>query len=103
MSRKRATRVSDPDNPEWTKADFARAKPPEKALPPKVLAAFKHHRGPQKDPTKVPVSIRLSRDVVSYFKSSGPGWQSRINEALREFAKRPARRRTATKRKSKAA
>lgn len=104
MSRKRTTRIDDPDNPEWTKADFARAKPPEKALSPKVLAAFKHHRGPQKDPTKVPVSIRLSREVVSYFKSGGRGWQSRIDEALREFTASPARRQRPTaKRKNKAA
>jgi uncharacterized protein (DUF4415 family) len=104
MSRKRPTRIDDPDNPEWTKADFARAKPPEKALSPTVLAAFKHHRGPQKDPTKIPVSIRLSRDVVRYFKAGGPGWQSRIDDALQAFATRSTRRRKSTaKRKNKAA
>lgn len=36
MSRKA---IDDPDNPEWTEADFARAKPPS-ALPDHVLAAF---------------------------------------------------------------
>jgi uncharacterized protein (DUF4415 family) len=36
--------------------------------------------------TKKPVSIRLSPDVLEYFRSSGPGWQSRIDEALREAA-----------------
>ena len=35
--------------------------------------------------TKIPVSIRLSPDVVNAFKSSGKGWQTRINEALKEW------------------
>jgi uncharacterized protein (DUF4415 family) len=44
-------------------------------------------RGPQKTPTKKPIAIRLSPDVVADFKSTGAGWQSRIDEALRTFLK----------------
>ena len=44
-------------------------------------------RGPQKAPTKRPIAIRLSRDVVEDFKSTGAGWQSRIDEALRTYLK----------------
>lgn len=69
------------ENPKWTKADFAKAKKPKDALSP----AFKNFRGPQKTPTKVPVSIRLTPVVVEHFKSLGPGWQSRIDEALTEM------------------
>lgn len=36
--------------------------------------------------TKVHVSLRLDPDVVERFKSSGPGWQARINDALRKAA-----------------
>jgi uncharacterized protein (DUF4415 family) len=36
-------------------------------------------------PLKEPVSIRLDADVLHWFKSSGKGYQSRINEALREY------------------
>ena len=43
-------------------------------------------RGPQKAPTKKLVSLRLSPEVLSYFKSTGAGWQSRIDEALRKVA-----------------
>lgn len=39
-------------------------------------------RGLQKTPTKIPVSIRLTPDVVEYFKASGKGWQSRIDQVL---------------------
>lgn len=31
------------------------------------------------------VSVRFSRDVLDYFKAGGEGWQSRINEALRQW------------------
>ena len=36
-------------------------------------------------PTKVPVSIRLDPEVVTYFRSQGQGWQTRINEILVEY------------------
>ena len=30
------------------------------------------------------VSLRLDRDVLDYFQEDGPGWQDRINDALRK-------------------
>ncbi len=36
--------------------------------------------------TKKAVSIRLSPDVLEHFRSGGPGWQSRIDDALRKAA-----------------
>lgn len=77
--------VTDPDNPEWTAADFAKARPASE-LPDHIRAAFPRTRGPQKASTKVPVSIRLSPEVIAHFKAGGRGWQSRINEALRKLA-----------------
>jgi uncharacterized protein (DUF4415 family) len=88
MSRKSKEPIFDDDNPEWTKADFARARPPAEGLPPKLLAQFKNTRGPQKAPTKVAVSIRLSPEVISHFKAKGPGWQSQIDDALRKIVKK---------------
>jgi len=32
------------------------------------------------------VSLRIDRDVLEHFQESGPGWQDRINEALRRAA-----------------
>jgi uncharacterized protein (DUF4415 family) len=75
---------ADSDNPEWTSEDFARAKPFADAFP--ELAESRRGRGPQKEPTKVAVSLRLSRDVVERFKAGGPGWQSRMDEALKKAA-----------------
>jgi uncharacterized protein (DUF4415 family) len=82
--------VFDDDNPEWTKADFARARPAAEVLPPHLLAQFKNTRGAQKAPTKVAVSIRLSPEVVQHFKAKGPGWQSRIDDALLRIARKKA-------------
>jgi len=45
-------------------------------------------RGPQKLPTKVAVTVRYSAEVVEYFKSTGEGWQTRMNDALRQYVKR---------------
>ena len=32
------------------------------------------------------VSLRIDRDVLEHFREGGPGWQDRINEALRKTA-----------------
>lgn len=91
MSRKMTPDMGDPnvefdeDNPEWTAEDFKRARPASE-LPPEILAAFPRTRGAQVAAKKVPVSIRLSPQVVEYFKAQGPGWQSRIDEALKKVA-----------------
>jgi uncharacterized protein (DUF4415 family) len=37
--------------------------------------------------TKETVSLRLDRDVLDHFQADGPGWQDRINAALRTFLK----------------
>lgn len=91
MSRKSKEPVFDDDNPEWTDEDFVVATRFEGSikatdLTPEILARVAR-RGPQKAPTKVAVSIQLSPEVISYFKAKGPGWQSKIDEALRKIAK----------------
>jgi uncharacterized protein (DUF4415 family) len=93
MPRKLKEPVFDDDNPEWTKADFARAtKFPQglrlRDLKPGELERILPKRGLQKAPTKIPVSIRLSPEVVNHFKAKGPGWQSRIDDALRKIVKK---------------
>jgi uncharacterized protein (DUF4415 family) len=79
---------TDADNPAWTRADFAKAKAPADVLPADVLSKFGKHRGPQKAPKKVPVSIRLSPIVVTHFRNQGPGWQARIDAVLTNLVKK---------------
>ncbi|MCG6114155.1 MAG: BrnA antitoxin family protein [Mesorhizobium sp.] len=71
------------DIPEWTKEDFSRAKPISEF--PELQQMFERargQRGPQKTPTKERVGLRLDQEVVEHFRSTGPGWQGRINEVL---------------------
>jgi uncharacterized protein (DUF4415 family) len=78
--------IIDDENPEWTKEDFAKGRRPEEVLPPNILRQFKNYRGPQKTLKKVPISLRLSPEVVKYFKAKGPGWQTKIDTVLRKAA-----------------
>ncbi|CAN5429239.1 hypothetical protein BH11PSE9_BH11PSE9_34670 [soil metagenome] len=49
-------------------------------------------RGPQQAPTKQLVSVRYSPEVLQYFKATGAGWQTRMNDALLDWVnKRSAR------------
>ena len=73
------------NNPEWTKSDFAKARSFDEIFPD--LARSIRRRGKQKAPTKKPVSLRLDVDVVEAYKSTGTGWQSRINGDLRRLMK----------------
>ena len=41
-------------------------------------------RPPQGERAKRQVTLRLDPDIVERFRATGPGWQSRINEALRK-------------------
>ena len=76
--------ANDPDAPEATDAQLAEARPFAEAFPDLAARMRKNVGGrPRSDTAKQPVSLRLDRDVIAKFKSTGPGWQSRINEVLR--------------------
>jgi uncharacterized protein (DUF4415 family) len=52
---------------------------------PDLAESIRRGRGrPKSDAPKVQVSLRLDPDVLEKFRATGPGWQSRINAALRE-------------------
>jgi len=78
--------LTDPDNPELTDEDFARAIGPDE-FPDWMFKAFPNTprpvRGPQKSQTKRAISLRVDADVLDRYRATGPGWQGRMNEALR--------------------
>jgi len=90
--------VPDAENPEWTKDKIDRSIG-FKDLPANLQAklsviqeASRKRRGPQKAPTKVLTSIRLSSDVIAALRATGRGWQSTVDETLRrQFVKRSRR------------
>jgi uncharacterized protein (DUF4415 family) len=58
-----------------------------------TISAICRTRGPNKNPTKEQVAIRFDPEVLVAFRASGPGWQTRMNAALKEWlADHPAKR-----------
>lgn len=78
------------DSPPLTKRMLQGMRPCRETMPPEVFAKLTKGRGPQKAPTKEQVSLRVDRDVLDYFRSTGKGWQSRVNAALRKAMKEKA-------------
>lgn len=89
MRKKPNPELIDDENPEWTAADFAKAGAASEVLPQIFGAAAQKMLKPRGRPRakhpKERINIRLSHEVVEYFKSSGDGWQTRIDSALRQF------------------
>jgi uncharacterized protein (DUF4415 family) len=74
---------------ELTREDMNRFRPATEVLPKELLAVLPKRkpgqRGVQKMPKKESVTVRYSGNVLEYFRSTGPGWQARIDAALKEW------------------
>ena len=73
----------------------AKADPDAQPLTPKQLKAMVPMRAlrgrPKSASTKQLVSVRYSPEVLAYFKSTGDGWQSRMDGVLRAYVTRHSR------------
>lgn len=74
-----STWVDPDDAPELTDEWFQKADQYENGV------LVKRGRRPLENP-KQAISLRVDADVLEKFKADGPGWQSRMNEALRKAA-----------------
>lgn len=74
----------------------AKNDPDATPLTPRQLRAMvplKAVRGrPKSESRKLLVSIRYSPEVVAYFKSTGNGWQSRMDGVLQQYVARRSKR-----------
>lgn len=74
----------------------AKSDPDAQPLTPKQLKAMVPMRSlrgrPKSENRKLLVSVRYSPEVVAYFKSTGEGWQSRMDGVLREYVARHSQR-----------
>ena len=76
----------DPDDaPEWTAEDFANA---EISKGGRVM---RRGRPPLPNP-KDRITIRLDQDVADGLRATGPGWQTRVNDVLKEWLARTGSR-----------
>jgi uncharacterized protein (DUF4415 family) len=78
------------DSPPLTKRMLDGMRPVRDSMSPEIFAKLTKARGPQKTPTKEAVSLRLDRDVLEHFRAKGRGWQTEINDVLRQSAKSEA-------------
>jgi uncharacterized protein (DUF4415 family) len=88
--KKRRKPLIGPDGEvrELTKADIARMRPAAEVVP-QVVEAWRRTRGrPPKEITKRQVTLRLSPEVLAYFRAQGSGWQTRIDEVLNRYVAR---------------
>jgi uncharacterized protein (DUF4415 family) len=81
--------LSDKDGEvrELTTKDFKHFKTADKVLPKELIAVLPKRGRPASETPKKAVNIRLSPDVLTTFKATGKGWQTRIDNALREWLK----------------
>lgn len=68
-----AAAMFDPDALPFTDAQWEAVKPGVRTGRPKA------------EVTKERITIRLSRDVVTQFRATGEGWQTRVDSALRQY------------------
>lgn len=80
------------DAPELTDADLARGTwriGERKVTREEAMAAIARRRpGRPSGSNKTSTTIRFDRDMLEAFRRGGPGWQSRINAALRDWLRR---------------
>jgi uncharacterized protein (DUF4415 family) len=73
----------------------AKSDPDAQPLTPRQLKAMVPSRSlrgrPKSENKKLLVSVRYSPEVVKYFKSTGEGWQSRMDGVLRQYVARHSR------------
>ncbi len=80
----------DNDNPEWTRADMERARPASEVLPGLIGSTatdelLRRGKGrPPKEHRKVNQTLRIDPDVLEAYRQEGKGWQTHINEVLRQ-------------------
>jgi uncharacterized protein (DUF4415 family) len=87
------TSASAEPNARTTKVDWSQGAVTPGGGVAATISELRRTRGPNKRPAKEQVAIRLDPDVVGALRASGPGWQTRVNAALKEWlASQPAKR-----------
>ena len=91
MKKRKPAGISEAD---WNAVDS----PPVSSRLIARMRPAQRGRPPLGEVSKEQVTLRIDADVIARFRASGAGWQSRINEALRQVAPAvDAKRRAATR------
>ncbi|MDR2679055.1 MAG: BrnA antitoxin family protein [Zoogloeaceae bacterium] len=77
----------DPNDPAAVEAFFKNAIVSHSRAELEAKLAARKRRGPGKAPRKTPATIRFDPDVLAGLRATGKGWQTRANNALRDWLK----------------
>lgn len=78
----------DDDAPELTDEEIKELRPAREWFEERGIPMPVPRGRPKAEVTKTSVTIRLDAEIVEAYKAGGPGWQTRMNEDLREGARR---------------
>lgn len=67
------------------KSNLDHMRPANEVLPPELFKMLT--RGKQKAPTKVSTTVRFEKSTIDFFKKTGNGWQTRMNDVLSSYVK----------------
>lgn len=81
--------IHDNDSPRTCEDDWAQAFVSHSSTELHTEVS-KRKRSANKLPVKKQVAIRFDAEVLAYFRSTGKGWQTRMNDALKEWVKEHA-------------
>jgi uncharacterized protein (DUF4415 family) len=83
-ARVTAAAMADPDARPYTEAEWEEARKRRQFGRPPIVRVG---RPSLAAPKKAPVTLRLDVDVLAALKATGKGWQTRVNDAMREWVK----------------
>ena len=73
------------DSPTTSASDWDKAFTSRSTTELREKLAARRARGPGIKPPKQSVTVRFSPEVIDYFRATGDGWQTRMDDALREY------------------
>lgn len=83
-----ARMAAAPDARELTDDELLGMRPAREVLPPALFKTLTRRGRPKSENKRVQVTLRVDPDVLEAYRASGPGWQTRMNDALASGAKR---------------
>lgn len=87
MAKRLPLTDNDGEVRELTNEDFKQFKPAAEILPAQLLSLLPRRGRPQAVAPKQAVNLRLAPEILEAFRATGKGWQTRINDALRDWLK----------------
>ncbi len=87
--------IDDPDSPEWTEEDFARARPIREVMGGAFVDAWEANRQrvllEKTAAEAAELSKQTSAEVIDFYRTGGEGWQARLNADLEDLVRNKRR------------